>query len=177
MVDEKRYLQPHEGVRGTDLGEGHLLALDEISIGRRLELISLARERYDDILHARIANRDAAFDRMYNPCVGDMVMELTTSFRRGREGQVEASGILLIPERREWSCTDEEWAKNVAEEKASHEEAGRDFDAERFARDRFADTASYIQYGPASRDICRWSNCKLIAIPEDLVRRFTPQAD
>jgi hypothetical protein len=177
MTSSTQYLQPHEGVQGRDLNEGHLLTLDDASVDRRLELISLTRERYDDILHARIADRDAAFERMYNPRVGDLVMELTTSFRTDRDWQVQASGILLVHERREWACTDEEWARNVEQERVDHEESGIDFDAEQFARDRFADRASYIQYGAASRDICRWANCKFIAVPDDLVRRFTSRAD
>jgi hypothetical protein len=163
------WLQPHEGVRGRDLGEGHLLALDDDSVTHRLEVLARTWRRWDDILHARISDRDALFERMYNPRVGDLVVEQTTSFRRDPASQVQASGLLLVHERKEWASTDEEWARTVAEEKANHEASGLPFDAEQFARERFADTASYIQYGASAVDICRWSNCKFIAIPADLV--------
>lgn len=168
-MDWSQYPQPHEGVQGTELGEGHLLALDDASIERRLKVVARAMERYDDVLHARISNRNDVFDRMYNPRVGDTVMELTTSFRLDPKAQTQAFGILLVHERREWACTDEDWARNVAKEKANHEEDGLEFDAEQFAKDRFADTASYIQYGSGAQDICRWSNCKFLAVPADLV--------
>lgn len=173
-MTEDRYPQPHEGVTATDLGPGHLLALDEASVDRRLKVLDLAQQRWDDILHGRIPDRDAAFDRMYNPRVGDLVTELTTSFRADRDSRIQASGILLVHERREWASTDEQWAQTVAEEKANHEEEGLVFDVEQFARDRFADTASYIQYGSAAADICRWSNCKFIAVPADLYEPSRP---
>lgn len=169
IIRDRRYPQPHEGTHGADLGTGHLLALDDDSIARRLEILARTWERWDDILHGRIDGRDALFERMYNPRVGDLVVEQTTSFRRDPASQVQASGLLLVHERKEWASTDEEWARTVAEEKMYHEQSGLPFDAEQFARDRFADTASYIQYGASADDVIRWSNCKFIAVPADLI--------
>lgn len=170
MTDGAQYPQPHEGVKGADLKEGHLLALDGASIERRLELRNRMREYLGDVLHGAVADRNVAFDRMYNPVVGDMVMELTTSFRADLETKTQGFGILLVHERKEWACTDEEWTETVAQEEAEHKEAGLGFNAEQFARNRFADTASYIQYGPAAGDVCRWRNCKLLAVPADFLR-------
>ncbi|MFE0472721.1 hypothetical protein ACFW2V_14000 [Streptomyces sp. NPDC058947] len=166
--------QPHEGVEGGALPEGHLLALTEEAIARRLEMISQTWRRWGDILHARIDGRDALFERMYSPRVGDLVIEQTTSFRRDPISRVQACGLLLIHERKEWASTDIEWAQVVAEEKESHETSDLPFDAERFAqRERVAENATYIQYGASAVDICRWSNCKFIAIPEDIAEQFT----
>lgn len=169
VMRENAYLQPHEGVQGMELGEGHLLALDEASIRRRIEVINRVKERWDDILYGQVADRDAAFKRMYNPRVGDMVMELTTSFRSDRESQVQGFGILLVYKRREWACTDEEWALHVAREKEEHEKLGLSFDAGAYGRNRFPDTVSYLQYGPDPGDICRWSNCTFIAVTADVL--------
>lgn len=169
-MDWSQYPQPHEGVQGTELDEGHLLALDDASIERRRTVIGRMKERWDDVvkIHNPPPGAAAAFDQMYNPQAGDMVMELTTSFRRDLTAHIQGFGILLVHERQEWACTDEEWARNVAKEKANHEASGLDFDAEQFAKDRFTDTASYIQYGPGADDICRWSNCQFLAVPADL---------
>jgi hypothetical protein len=172
MTTEEQYPQPHEGVRGLDLAPGHPLSLDEASVDRRLEMLERVRQRWNDILHDRIPDRDHLFDVMYDPHPGDMVLELTTSFRTDRDSRVLASGILLVHERKEWASTDEEWAQTVAQEKASHEEDGYSFDEEQFAKDRFATSASYVQYGPSPTYVCRWSNCKFIVIPMDLAEPF-----
>lgn len=172
IVHDTRYPQPHEGVQGSALGEEHLLALTEESIARRLEMTARMWQRWDDILHGRIADRDALFERMYNPQVGDLVVEQTSSFRRNRDSQIQASGILLVHERREWASSDEDWALTVSREEESHRGSGLSFDVEQFASERFTDKFTYIQYGADPGDICRWSNCKFIAVPEDIAERF-----
>lgn len=167
MPDGAQHLQPHEDVEGKDLGEGHLLARDDTSIARRLDLLKRARERLDGLAYWRAADR-LALDRMRNPQAGDLVVELTTRFQGDPDTYVLASGLLLVHEREEWACTDADWARTVAEERANHEEAGLTFDAAEFARGRFTDRATYIQYGVSATDICRWSNCRFVAVPEDL---------
>ena len=173
LIHDKRHPQPHEGIQGSGLPEGHLLALTEESIARRLEMLTCMWQRWDDILHGRIADRDALFERMYNPQVGDLVVEQTSSFRRNRDSQIQASGILLVHERKEWASSDEDWALTVSREEASHRSSGLPFDVEEFARERFADKFTYIQYGADPGNICRWSNCKFIAVPQDIAERFT----
>lgn len=169
MASSMQHLQPHSGIQGKSLGEGHLLSLDDESVARRMEVLHRTWQRWRDILHGRLPDRDALFNCMYDPQIGDLVVEITTGSRRSGEDLVQASGILLVSGRKEWASSDEQWAQAVAEEKAAHEKAGIPFDADRFAGERFTDTAHYIQYGPDPQDVCRWVNCKFIAIPEDLL--------
>lgn len=163
-METTRPPQPHEGVRGVGLGEASPFDLNsETALEQRLKLRDQVTQRWTDILHNRIPDREAAFDRMYNPRVGDTVMEHTTSFRADVQTKVQSIGILLVHEREEWACTDKEWAEIVAREAAE----GVTLTEE----DRLVDRASYIQYGPSPNDICRWRNCQFLAVPEDIIER------
>jgi len=63
----------------------------------------------------------------------------------------------FLAEREEWAQTDESWGSF----KAGEVEAGYEVSEE----DRITDKASYIQYGPNPEDVCRWTNCRVWAIP------------
>jgi hypothetical protein len=102
------------------------------------------------------------YKRVYNPQVGDLVVEQSTagrSFYKGPdEGVAWCKGFgVLIEHREEWWLTDEEWAHAQLEDEYEH---------------RRTDYAWYVQFGPDPTDICRWVNCEFWAVPIDPWERF-----
>lgn len=166
--------QPYEGITGTDRTEDDLLSLEDVAIRRRLLIKGLA----NCLRKATLVGNPAPIvtrmnERMRNPQPGDLVMEESTTYRRDEDIQVKGFGI-LIAHRQEWWQTDEEWAKQVEQERADHEEFLRsdyaqtgDADEPWEPEERGTDHAWYVQYGPKAGDICRWTNCAFTVIPTD----------
>lgn len=148
--------QPWEGVNGTVRDGDDLLSLEESAIPRRDMMIGMARCLSSATLvgqPAPVVRRMS--DRMRAPQPGDLVFERTMT-SRGGDSALKGFGILLL-KRREWAETDEDFAREMADE--PEEFRGDD--------NRCTDTAWYVQYGPGERDICRWVNAEFTAIPVD----------
>ena len=151
-------LQPHEGVAGIDRDDW-LLDLDMRALPHRDALASVAYNLQQASLvgnPAPIVKR--IWDRISKPKIGDLVVESTYWFpNRDEDHRAKSLGI-LVAKRSEWACSDDEWAKTVAEEDPEITAMeGRPIESD----------AWYIQYGSKAADICRWSNCTFIAIPTD----------
>lgn len=150
--------QPHENVSGIDRTRDDLLDLSEPALARRILMIEMAEKIYWLTLWApHTPERKADFDRMKNPRMGDLVIEVT-SMRRLRDigSRVDGFGILL-GQRTEWASADKHWEARKAESAAG----GHALTDE----DRITETAWYVQYGSAAGDICRWANADFIAVP------------
>jgi hypothetical protein len=154
--------EPHEGVTGMDYTQDSLLDIDETGLTwrqdgmerfYRLWQSSLNAERWGDI-----------GTRMDSPAVGDIVMEVTSFFLLSKESYRRQAFGILRDVRTEWECTAGEWTAAMGEETAAAEAEGRDFRP----HERRTVKSWYVQYGPSAEDICRWGNCKFIALPPKL---------
>lgn len=142
------YPHPHEGISGTNREgdplmtvEGSLVATDMMRLLHQAVLVGqqapIVREMYD---------------RMYAPQIGDPVVVLDAIYRRDDDTKNKGVGY-LIADREDWAQTDEQWQAELAED-PSLAEGGR-----------HKERAWYVQYGPEPVDVCRWSNCTVLAIP------------
>lgn len=163
-----RLPQPREGIAGTERHADDLLSLDEAAIPRRFLMAGMARCLRDAVL---VGNRAPVvtrmWERMSRPVPGDLVLEVS-SF--GRRACVEGMGILLA-HRQEWWQTDAEWAAELEQERAAHEEFLRgpysqpdDGPFDPVSHERLTDHAWYVQYGPEPADVCRWVNCEFMTV-------------
>jgi hypothetical protein len=167
------YLQPREGIRGTDRDDD-LLSLEEAAVPRRMLMAGMAKCLRDAVLVGNQAPRVARmWQRMKNPEPGDLVIETSTFYRRDEDDRVKAMGV-LVAHRVEWWQTDEEWAAEIEQERVAYEEFLRgsysqpgDGPFDPSTCERGTDHAWYVQYGPKAADICRWVNCDFIMIPAD----------
>lgn len=152
------HYQPREGVRGKELtGDmADLLRLDTDAVSARNALAAMARHL--DVAcrvgHPAPIVRDMA-DRIRNPRPGDLVIESTRGWspRADPDTRLKALGILLLS-RTEWGTTDEEWRQYL------QDWPGADMHEHRGTTD-----VTYVQYGPAVVDVCRWANCSFISVP------------
>jgi hypothetical protein len=169
----RSYPQPREGITGT-ARDDDLLSLEEEAIPRRLLMGGMARCLRDAALVGNQAPVVARmWERMKSPVPGDLVIETSTFYRADEDDRVKAMGI-LIAHRVEWWQTDAEWAAEVEEERAAHEDFLRGphsqpgdgpFDPSKC--ERLTDHAWYVQYGPQPADVCRWVNCDFMMVPSD----------
>jgi hypothetical protein len=145
------YRRPHEGIVGTERTDD-LLSLEDSAIPVRDLLRGLT-------FHLRTATLvgDAApvvkriYHRLTHPQVGDVVVVQDSQYM-GQDSRIKGFGV-LVAERREWWTTDEEWEREKAE------------DCDATDADRMTDHGWYVQYGPGAKDVCRWTNCTLLAVP------------
>jgi hypothetical protein len=148
--------QPHEGVTGVDRDDW-LLSLDERAVAHRECLIVMARHLHAATLvgqPAPVVRRMC--DRLRQPQPGDLVV--TVEVMHGRpdpDSRLKGLGVFLAA-RREWACTDEQWAAELADYPGAGEDG------------RATDDVFYIQYGPAARDVCRWHNSAAVVLPVHL---------
>ena len=150
------YPQPREGITGTERTEDDLLSLDDKAIARRHLMAGTAMALYSAVLVGDPAPVVAKmWARMKDPRPGDLVLEPASTYRRDTDSIIKGFGI-LIEHRKEWMSTDKEWAAETAAEPGIDP-----------VRDRYADDAWYIQYGPHAEDVCRWTNAEFIAVPTD----------
>lgn len=163
MLTESSWPQPHENVQGVNRTRDDLLSLEGPAIPRRAVILTVAYQLWQATLRgAHTEQGRAAYDRMDQPRMGDLVAELGTA-RRPRFGtQAEANSMvegfgIFLGEREEWTCSHEEW-------RAETEQARRE-GIEYTLADRATVKAMYVQYGPAATDICRWVNCSVMALP------------
>lgn len=144
--------QPREGVSGLDQ-DSDLLSLDHDAMEHRLALMIMANHLKSAVLVGNAAPiAQEIWERIRNPRIGDLVVEMTALSPRHPENRVHGLGI-LVERRTEWWETDEEWEQLKAEDGFMTDE------------DRRTDEAWYVQYGPRAKDICRWTNCMFTAIP------------
>jgi hypothetical protein len=164
MIQESDFSQPYENVRGVDRTRDDLLSLEDGALGRRAVILTLAYQLWLATLRGSHTEEGrAAYDRMDKPRMGDLVAEMGTARHpllgtlEQQNSTVEGFGIFL-GEREEWTCSHEEWRIEV--ERVRGEEG-----TEYTLADRATMKAMYVQYGPSPRDICRWVNCSVIALP------------
>lgn len=151
------YAQPYEGVAGTLRDQDDLLSLEDKAMPRRAMIMAMAW----NLNIATLQYGNKWNERIRNPQVGDLVVETSrgiTTLRRNLE--YKAFGYLLA-HREEWSETDEQYAKAVAD--GDYGEGDK----------RWHDDTWYVQYGPQPEDVCRWSNCSFIAAAVSLDFRPT----
>jgi hypothetical protein len=163
--------QPYVGITPLP-ADGFPLVLDDSNLPLRLMIRVLMREMNSALLSARTPHQEEIYRRMQEVRPGDLVIERSTAYRRTLDATLGGFGVLLA-KRHEWETTDGEYAKLVAEKDAACIAIGEEPDPlEEHARNRMTDTAWYVQYGPAPKDIYRWVNAECIALPlslDDLV--------
>jgi hypothetical protein len=148
-VMELVYAQPHEGVTGIERAgdpllteSGALLATELMGMLYRAVLVGNPAPKVREM-----------YERINAPAPGDAVVVFDAIYFKNADHKFKGTGY-LVAVRAEWATTDEEWA------------AARDEDESLTDADRFVEReAWYVQYGPEPVDICRWSNCKVLAIP------------
>lgn len=149
-----RYLQPHEGITGTLRDQDDLLSLAPEALARRRMMADLAKALQSAVLvgnPAPVVKR--MWQRMSHPEPGDLVLELSTFYRRYSEPNM---GILLAV-RDEWAQTDEEYAKDFAENLNGEQDGWRGIEY----------NVHYVQYGPKPADVYRWHNADFMMIPTE----------
>ena len=142
-------LQPYEGVTGrarsaedpllTPAGSDLVLQLVKPLYRASLSATPNCQELHSQLTNAvRVGQPVAVHDAMY--------------FRRDQDARWKAVGYLL-QEREEWATTDSQWQVDLRNGDADPDERGVERDA------------WYLQYGPAAEDVCRWTNCQVLALP------------
>lgn len=148
------YKQPHEDITGIDRSDSDLLSLDPQATAHRTALQAMAQ--YMSRV-ARLGNRSEVAQQMQqrieNPRPGDLVAEISVPITSRVPARPNALGY-LIEQRREWGEYDTEWEQEKADDGTLDD------------GDRTTDTAWYIQYGPQATDVCRWTNCEFVVIPD-----------
>lgn len=149
MSEALRMLEPHEGIGGQERREDALL-----TVGGSL----LAAEMMGYLSRATLVGNPVPIvqqmrARIDEPRPGDAVVVYDSIFQRDDETKHKGVGY-LVEVREEWASTAEEWAESIAED-------GSLTDADRWVERR----AWYVQYGPEPEDVCRWTNCTVLAIP------------
>lgn len=140
---------------GTDRSEPWLALTPEAG-ECRLWLRVLGEATYHNALTAARPSAAPALNtfwtRMSSPRAGDLVMEVSTPgiLPMRRDSLLKGFGFLVC-EREEYVDTDDEWAK-CADEYGDQE--------------RPHDRIWYVQYGPEAADVCRWENCRFVALPK-----------
>lgn len=159
--------QPYEDVKGIDRTRDDLLSLTEPAMHRRVAMLSIATELWKSALTGAMTDRGRPlYERMANPEIGDLVAEtvgMSHPLRKDAEGEVRAVccfGILL-GRRIEWACSDADWQRYQREAEVDGYPMP---DSKRVTTE-----AAYVQYGPASGDVCRWVNCSLVGLPTGLL--------
>ena len=156
--NSSKYPRPHEGITGTDRPGDPLLSSAEMShligvLGYHLSSVLLLGQQapFSETIHKR----------MEAPQPGDAVVVTDPVLRGTSETRHQGVGYLLEV-RKEWWDTDEEWERQKAEDDTLAE------------ADRMIEPAAwYIQYGENAGAVCRWVNCRVVAIPTDVVRNGT----
>ena len=102
---------------------------------RRRIMVAMALDTYKATLAGNSGPVAAAIGRrIRDPQPGDLVAEVTNAREPGSERR--GFGVLLAS-RREWLCSDEDWAGNDSDGRPSGD-------------------VSYVQYGPKAEDVERW---------------------
>jgi hypothetical protein len=145
--------QPHEDITGAAGRAGDpLVSLSDDHLPVRVALTMMARHLQTATLvgdPAPVVARMAK--RLRAPQVGDLVIEQAAA---GMHRDTWWRGFGYLAEHRlEWCHTDAEWEKLKREDGALTDD------------DRWTEDAWYIQYGPATADVCRWVNCSFRVIP------------
>lgn len=137
--------QPREGVTGIDRTDT-LLSLDEEVMPARKLIVDLTMKLWRGCLVGSpppiLKER---YEQMKSPYPGDLVIEQT------RRDPLHGFGYLLV-QREEWLHTNAEWDTT--------DRGGWD-------GERPTEYATYVQYGPAAIDVCRWVNAMFVALPRD----------
>lgn len=162
-IRESSWPQPHEHVTGIHRTRDDLLSLEGPALRRRVVMMTMANDLWKAARgNARDDHGRDAYKRMSEPRVGDLVIESGSMRNPGadsisRESRFVHGFGILLGEREEWSCSHEEWAEFVAEEKAEGQIMT--------LADRLTVMSTYVQYGPSPADVVRWQNCSFIALP------------
>lgn len=147
--------QPREDIANGTNRDDDLLSLDDTAVAHRDALIGMARLLYNATMVGNPAPITAdVYKRVSEPQPGDLVVEAGVLYTRDQDKRLKGLGVLL-EKRTEWWHTDKEWADLLAEEAYEPDD------------DRPTDEAWYVQYGTKAEDVCRWTDCKFIALPYD----------
>ena len=147
------YLQPHEGIVGTDRAEPWLTLTPE-SVATRALIRELVSRVYLSGLMGTAPAALRAHRRASNPLPGDLVAEQSAQGRRDPDIILKSCGFLVAGPRAEWAHTDDEWGAVKAEWEGDPRPVERE--------------AWYIQYGPSPEDVCRWTNARVVGAALEL---------
>lgn len=163
----EKFPQPYENVKGVKRTRDDLPSLTEAAMHRRVAILSIARELWKAALRGAHAEWGRPlYEQMTSPKVGDLVAEtvgMRTPVERDEQGDARAVTCfgILLGQRTEWACTDEDWQRYREEGEAEGYPVPDD--------SRMTTEAAYVQYGPQAADICRWVNCSLVTLPTGLL--------
>jgi hypothetical protein len=139
---------------GVDRDEPWLALTDE-AIETRLWLRAFSESLYHVALTAARPTAAPAVNtfwgRMSDPHPGDLVLEVSTPgiVPERLDGLTKGLGF-LVDVREEYVHTHDEWAE------CADQYRGQERPTERIW---------YVQYGPSADDVCRWENCRFVALP------------
>lgn len=151
--------QPYEGITPFP-ADGFPLELDDSMLPLRLLVRNLARElRAAAACHPGSRHQGVA-SVMNNPKRGDLVVEISTSYRTTLDATLGGFGVLL-ERRHEWQTTDKDFALECARQDAAYGPRT----PQEHAEDRFTETAWYVQYGPGPEHVFRWVDAECVAVP------------
>ena len=141
------------GVAGVDRSGDLLVSLDDACMPMVDALGAAARH----LLYATMGNTHPAaraiFERTDRPGVGDLVVVRDSIGHRDPDTRRRGLGY-VVQERPEYATTRSVWERERAESPYLT-------DADRLIEYE----AWYIQYGPHPADVCRWTNCDVMALP------------
>lgn len=147
--------EPREGVTGIDRTGDPLVTSDAAKpliarLTRQLWSACLSHGPRDSVYYDQ-------YQRMVNPVRGDQVVVYDAVIGPDPDRIRWGVGYLVLS-RREWWDTHEDWEQMKVEDPDLTEEDRR------IEREVW-----YVQYGPSPGQVCRWVNCKVIAIPPNEV--------
>jgi hypothetical protein len=148
--------QPNEDITGKDRYDDLILDTTDAALPMRKTIMFLTENLYREALGPR-----ARYELMMNPEPGELVVVTDHLARLYYRDDVSPDIVIrslgyLVEHREEWWDIDEEWQKLLAAGEYGADDK------------RPTDKPYYVQYGPDAKDICRWTNCQVLRVPQTL---------
>lgn len=132
---------PRQGIEGMELDPNGILSLHESHVETRRLIANLGQNLYLASLCALTPRLQEMSARLNNPQPGDLVVGASIP---DKDKHYRGLGYLLSHRyEKVWADYEQEWLR---------------------------EDVWYVQYGPASDDICRWYNASFTVIPEEILR-------
>jgi hypothetical protein len=142
------------GVAGVDRHGDLLVSLDDSCLPMVDAIGATAATLWRAGLGRTHPAGESIFKRMIAPQPGDLVVVRDSIAHRDPDTRRRGLGY-LVTVRAEFATTRSVWEREIRDG-----EVDPDLDQRRVEREAF-----YVQYGPAPADVCRWTNCDVLALP------------